>query len=140
MKTKALNKAILCMLSVPILLVDLHLSAQNYGGPRAYVKNRVHYFDTIGQRDTANCVFEIYNYGTEPLILQSVSTSCGCTTTEYTKHPILMGECGRVNVEYHSSALGSFRKTIAVRTNENGNSVVVLQLDGFVKRGKRQSQ
>lgn len=64
------------------------------------------------------CSFEFENTGSAPLILNSVRTSCGCTTPSYTKDPILPGKKGEIKVAYSTSGrVGSFNKSITVFTN-----------------------
>jgi len=72
--------------------------------------------------------FTFTNVGTEPLILESVKASCGCTTPEWSKEPILPGNTGLVKAQYNMSREGSFRKSITVTTKSGEN--VVLYISG----------
>jgi hypothetical protein len=59
-----------------------------------------HDFGNIKQ-DTENpYVFTFTNTGTEPLIIENATGSCGCTVPEYPKHPIAPGATGEIKVEY----------------------------------------
>ena len=44
--------------------------------------------------------FIVTNTGTEPLVIQNVVASCGCTTPEWTKQPIPAGATGKVTAIY----------------------------------------
>ncbi len=56
--------------------------------------------------------FVITNTGTEPLVIQNVVASCGCTTPEWTKQPIPAGAKGNVTAIYDpKNRPGKFNKT-----------------------------
>jgi hypothetical protein len=62
--------------------------------------------------------FDFTNTGGEPLVVQNVSTSCGCTTPEWTKEPVMPGQKGFVSAAYNPAGRpGSFEKYITVQTN-----------------------
>lgn len=76
-----------------------------------------HDFGTIDQNTKAQFAFEITNTDDKPLVIWSVSTSCGCTTPTWTKKPVKKGETAKVKVKYDSSRLGHFEKSVFVYTN-----------------------
>lgn len=53
-------------------------------------------------------IFEIslQNDGTSDLLIEAVSTSCGCTSAEVTPTTILPGESGLLTIRYDSGAHG----------------------------------
>jgi hypothetical protein len=58
------------------------------------------------------------NAGTEPLVIKEVSTSCGCTTTEYEKQPIAPGAEGPLEVRFDSRGMwGTQLKLIEIDTS-----------------------
>lgn len=65
------------------------------------------------------CTFTFRNVGGQPLVINQVMASCGCTVAEYTKTPIAPGETGTIAVTYNGKGKfpGAFKKTITVRTN-----------------------
>lgn len=71
------------------------------------------------------------NTGNQPLVLNNVVASCGCTTTSYTKTPIRPGEKGEINVKYNGAGKfpGHFKKSVTVRTN-GSPEVTRLYLEG----------
>jgi hypothetical protein len=76
--------------------------------------------------------FEYTNTGKVPLILQNVHASCGCTTPEWTKEPIVPGQQGRIRVNYEpKNRPGPFTKTITVTSNAEP-SVITLTIKGSV--------
>lgn len=64
-------------------------------------------------------VFTFTNVGKEPLVINQVIASCGCTTTKYDKKPIGAGQKGTIEVTYNGKGKfdGHFKKSITVRTN-----------------------
>jgi len=76
--------------------------------------------------------FIVTNTGTEPLVIQNVVASCGCTTPEWTKQPIPVGAKGKVTAIYDpKDRPGQFNKTLSVYTNTKPE-VVVLVIKGEV--------
>jgi hypothetical protein len=76
--------------------------------------------------------FVITNTGTDPLVIQNVVASCGCTTPEWTKPPIPAGAKGKVTAIYDpKDRPGKFNKTLSVYTNTKPE-VTVLTIKGEV--------
>ena len=67
-----------------------------------------------------------------PLIINDVKASCGCTTPEWTREPVLPGKTGTIKVSFNpKSRPGSFNKTIQVNSNADVPSVT-LAIQGVV--------
>ena len=45
-------------------------------------------------------MFTLKNTGTNPLVVDNVSTSCGCTSVDYSKEPVRPGNSILLNVTY----------------------------------------
>jgi len=76
--------------------------------------------------------FLVTNTGTDPLVIQNVVASCGCTTPEWTKQPIPAGGKGKITAIYDpKDRPGVFDKTLSVYTNTKPE-VVVLRIKGEV--------
>lgn len=76
--------------------------------------------------------FQFTNTGKVPLILNDVKASCGCTTPEWTKEPVLPGKSGSIRVTFNpKNRPGSFSKTIQVNSNAD-LPVVTLAIQGVV--------
>jgi hypothetical protein len=76
--------------------------------------------------------FIVTNTGSEPLVIQNVVASCGCTTPEWTKQPIPVGAKGKVTAIYDpKDRPGQFNKTLSVYSNTKPE-VVVLVIKGEV--------
>jgi hypothetical protein len=76
--------------------------------------------------------FIVKNTGTDPLVIQNVVASCGCTTPEWTKQPIPAGGTGKVTAIYDpKDRPGTFNKTLTVYSNSKPE-VTVLVIKGEV--------
>jgi hypothetical protein len=62
-----------------------------------------------------------------------VNASCGCTTPNYTKEPILPGKSGEITATYNAMNPGDFNKQVTVITNMSEEQVV-LRLKGKVEQ------
>ncbi len=77
--------------------------------------------------------FSVTNTGTNPLVIQNIVASCGCTTPEWTRQPIVPGGKGKITAIYDpKDRPGQFNKTLSVYTNATPE-VVVLTIKGEVK-------
>ncbi|WP_294199123.1 MULTISPECIES: DUF1573 domain-containing protein [Chryseobacterium] len=63
--------------------------------------------------------FEFTNTSNKPIIIENVAPSCGCTTANYTKTPILPGKVGFVEASYNAANAGPFMKTVNVTTSDS---------------------
>ena len=76
--------------------------------------------------------FMVTNTGSDPLVIQNVVASCGCTTPGWTKQPIPSGGTGKVTAIYDpKDRPGVFNKTLSVYSNSKPE-VVVLVIKGEV--------
>jgi len=59
--------------------------------------------------------FEFTNITKEPILVEAARASCGCTTPNWTKEPILPGKKGKVTATYSANGVGQQSKTIWVK-------------------------
>lgn len=78
-----------------------------------------HDFGTIPQGKPVYYVFEVTNTGKDPMVISNVQTSCGCTTPEWSKEPVLAGATSKIRVGYNAAAEGHFEKYITIMYNQN---------------------
>ena len=77
-------------------------------------------------------IFTLKNIGDNPLVIQDVATSCGCTTVAYSKEPALPGKEIDLEVVYKAEHPEHFDKTITVYCNAE-TSPLVLKISGDAK-------
>jgi hypothetical protein len=76
--------------------------------------------------------FQFTNTGGKPLIINQVRASCGCTSPDWSKEPILPGKKGFVSATYDPmNRPGPFNKSLTVVSNST-NPNVVLYIKGDV--------
>ncbi|HZH55428.1 MAG TPA: DUF1573 domain-containing protein [Sphingobacteriaceae bacterium] len=89
-------------------------------------------FGVVTEGEVVEHTFVFTNSGDQPLILNQVSASCGCTTPEFSRTPISPGAEGNVKVVFDSNGqVGKQHKIITV-ANNGATPVVLLHLRGEV--------
>lgn len=83
------------------------------------LKETEHSFGKIPQGKPVYYTFEIANTGTQPLKLDDVHASCGCTTPEWSKDPIAAGATAVIKVGFNAAAEGPFERSITITYNTN---------------------
>ncbi|MBD2766683.1 DUF1573 domain-containing protein [Hymenobacter sp. BT664] len=77
-----------------------------------------HDFGKVPEGTMATYVFKFKNTGNQPIVIANVQASCGCTTPDWTKTPVLPGKSGMVQAVYNSAGRpGVFNKTVTVTSN-----------------------
>jgi hypothetical protein len=96
-----------------------------------------HDFGTVAEGPAANYEFEFKNTGKEPLLIETVHASCGCTTPSYSKEPIAPGKSGVIKASYNTVGRpGAFTKSITVTSNAGTK---VLTIKGNVEKAPTSS-
>jgi hypothetical protein len=102
-------------------------------GPAISIENDSYFFGKANQGDIIKHSFKFKNTGGADLLLTNVKPSCGCTISEWPRHPIKPGESGQIDIKFNTSGkLGKQKKAITVFTNIEQNNLVVLYLEGEV--------
>ena len=96
-------------------------------------KNTVHNFGKIQEElGRVEAEFVFYNKGTVPVKLTSVKSSCGCTTSDWTRDEVAPGDSGKVKAIYNpDNRPGPFEKGIVVTTDAVPSSFI-LRIQGDV--------
>jgi len=86
-------------------------------------KNDSYDFSTVKEGADAVHVFEFKNTGDKPLIIQNAEGSCGCTTPEWPKTPILPGKSSAITVKYDTKdRVGPINKSVYIKSNATNNN------------------
>jgi len=107
-------------------------TAENIMGAGIQFETTEHDFGTIPEKGDGTFAFVFKNTGKDPLILNNVRSSCGCTVPEWPKEPIKRGNKETIKVSYNTRITGSFSKSITVYSNAEGDPVV-LHIKGKVE-------
>ena len=89
---------------------------------------------TFPESDPVRTVkFKFKNVGNAKLVINRVSTTCGCTVADYPKDFIAPGASGYITITYDGKGKypGRFRKGISVFTN-NGKDIARLYIEGVM--------
>jgi hypothetical protein len=70
--------------------------------------------------------FRFKNTGNKPLVIQSVSASCGCTVPEKPEKPFAPGEEGVIKAKFNGIGNGEVRKDVHVTANTNPSAAHTL--------------
>src|ERR1700688_4433271 len=90
------------------------------------LKEASHQFGKIPQGRPVTYVFDIINTGKEPLLLENVQASCGCTTPEWSRAPIAAGATAPIKVGYNAYAEGNFNKTVTIFYNNGQTKALII--------------
>ncbi len=117
------------------LLLSLFFGISMISNAQAVLKfsEEKHNFGKIKEGVVATHSFEFKNTGNSPVVISNVAPSCGCTTPELTKEPIMPGKTGKITASYNSKGRpGAFNKSIVVTSNAQ-NGQIVLFINGEVQ-------
>lgn len=84
-----------------------------FAGKVKFVEETVD-FGTAKLNHPATVEFKFTNVSNSPVIIENAQPSCGCTTPDWTKAPILPGKDGMIKATYNSAILGPVNKTVFV--------------------------
>ena len=95
------------------------------------VTQSTHNFGNVQQGIPVKHKFTIKNTGSQPLVIDKVNTTCGCTATQWPKEPIMPGESASITAQYNAAKMGYFKKPATIISNAS-NGQVKLFLEGTV--------
>ncbi|MCT4601310.1 MAG: DUF1573 domain-containing protein [Marinifilum sp.] len=76
--------------------------------------------------------FEFMNEGKQPIIINQVRSSCGCTSPSWTKKPVAPGQKGFIKATFDpKNRPGIFNKSITITANTNP-AITILRIKGKV--------
>lgn len=127
-----MNKIIYSFTFVILLSIPLFIAAQQTGPTIAFEDKSHNFGDIKEEAGLASYSFKFKNTGSQPLIINKVTASCGCTTPKWTKEPIGPGRDGYIQVAYNpKNRPNKFNKSVTVYSNANPK-VVSLRIEGNV--------
>ena len=124
-------KKFILTLAVALFGFAAQAQEQPTEGAKIQFAEKVINYGKIEKGANGTRVFKFKNEGTEPLVLNSVRASCGCTTPKWTREPIAPGAEGNITVKHDTNRMGNFHKTVTVNSNAT-NKTVVLTIKGQV--------
>lgn len=83
-------------------------------------------FGKVKENSAVSTTFTWKNNGRKPMAIKDVVTSCGCTSSNWDKKPILPGKTFSIAAIYNAASVGSFYKTITVILSNGQEKVFVI--------------
>ena len=74
-----------------------------------------HDFGKIKQGTPVTYDFAFSNAGAKPVVIESATASCGCTTPTWPKTPVAKSKKDKVSAGFNAAAAGTFEKSIQVK-------------------------
>ncbi|MCS7004671.1 MAG: DUF1573 domain-containing protein [Cytophagales bacterium] len=103
-----------------LFIIAVSFIASSYAFAQGVMKfeKEEHDFGDIKEGTIAEYSFKFKNTGNAPIVITNVQASCGCTTPEWPKEPVMPGETAIIKAAYNSkSRPGNFFKTITITSN-----------------------
>lgn len=92
-----------------------------------------HDFGSVSEGEKIGCIFSFINKGSADLVINSATTTCGCTVPKYNRKPVAPGNSGSLEVVFDTEGRNGMQsKTITVRSNASV-PVVLLKITADVK-------
>ena len=97
-------------------------------GPQIQFEEMKYDFGSIKTGDVVEHTFKFKNVGTQPLVISNIGVSCGCTTPDWTREPVMSGKSGTVTAKFNSAGkMGMQNKVLTIESNSAaGNAMVSL--------------
>ncbi len=98
-------------------------------GPRFSIEPTAFDFGKAVQNKTLSKEFTIHNYGTEDLVIESVSTTCGCTVADGYAKVIKPGGSTPMRVSLETRTYrGKVERTVMIRSNDPSGKPAELRV------------
>lgn len=88
-------------------------------------------FGKVKQGVPVTHTFAFKNTSDQPVVIESASATCGCTTPEYPKGAIAKGATGKIKVTYNAATMAGFTKPVTVKI-ANVADLIMLNIEGEV--------
>ncbi|MEJ7739980.1 MAG: DUF1573 domain-containing protein [Chitinophagaceae bacterium] len=96
-------------------------------------------FGKIRQGVPVTHEFTFENIGNQPIVIETATASCGCTTPTWPKTPVVKSKKDKISAGFNAAAPGPFDKVISVKVAGYDQPVElhisgeVLSLDDYAK-------
>ena len=109
-----------------------YINSQNTKAVLSFEKKTHDFGDIKEENGPVSYSFEFTNTGTQPLVIQNVQASCGCTTPDWTRTPVQPNGKGFVKATFDPRGrVGTLNKTVTVTANTEPGSEI-LRITGNV--------
>lgn len=121
------------LVCLSVLLVASLSGSQVSAAPDLNFTSTLFDFGQVSQGEKVLHAFEFVNAGQDPLLIDRVRSSCGCTAVLLSEKNLAPGAAGQVQANFDSTRFrGSVSKTIYIYSNDPVKPVVQLKIKGEV--------
>jgi hypothetical protein len=114
------------------LLISTAISAQQKKADESvkFVELK-HDFGKIKQGSPVTYDFAFKNVGAKPVVIESATASCGCTTPKWPQTPVSKNKTEKISAGFNAAAPGVFDKSIYVKVS-GYDQPIELKISGEV--------
>ena len=120
------------MKKIGLFLVIIFSSLSLYSQEFKFEQETIDY-GKIEKASEGARVFVFTNVGNQPLIIETIKSSCGCTVPKKPDQPIMPGEKGEIEVAYDTKRPGGFSKAITIFSNAK-NERKMVKIKGYIEK------
>lgn len=122
-----------------LLLVALLLTACGSNSPQIIIETNAFEFGDVVNGIIVSKEIEIKNTGSTTLLIDEISTSCGCTTAEINEKSILPGSSSILLVKFDSGAHGPeleglLKREIFITSNDPASPEIIIEFTANVTK------
>jgi hypothetical protein len=119
------------MLALSVMFFTTAAFSQVKADALVNFKETTHDFGKIKQGVPVNYEFAFTNVSSKPVVIESATASCGCTTPTWPQAPIAQGKSDKLKAGFNAAAPGSFTKQITVKI-AGAQTPLILTIKGEV--------
>ena len=133
--TQEKNTYILSALVITLILIVIPgLLSARPKGPRLELKETAYDFGQVKEGDIVTHVFIFKNIGDEPLMINRVRTTCGCTAVLLSQKTLNPGEKGKLEVKFNTRGYeGRLSRYIYLETNDPRQPKVQITIKATIQ-------
>jgi len=131
---KSLGMGVLAALLAASLVAQDKDAKSAAAGPRIRVEPQSFDFGKAAQNKTLRKEFSIRNFGNADLVIESVSTTCGCTAALLDSKVVKPGGTTPLRVSLETRAYkGRVERSVMVRSNDPETNLVEVKVEATVE-------
>lgn len=120
------------MLALSVMLFSTAVFSQSKkADDLVQFKEKVYDFGKIKQGVPVNHEFQFTNVADQPVVIESATASCGCTTPTWPQAPVAKGKTDKIKAGFNAAAPGAFTKQITIKV-AGADQPTVLTIKGEV--------
>ncbi len=132
-------------LIIPVITVLFFSCTQNNSeekakssGQELFFAESTYNFGEMMEDGPGTFKIEFKNTGDQPIIINRVRSSCGCTIPSWPKEPVEPEQTGEIAVKYNTALTGSFRKSVYIYSTAENSPVKLLVKGKVIPKDKTQ--